>query len=261
MNRLKTFLKYVPLLNELVKRDLKVKYRRSVLGFIWSLLNPLLMMMVISAVFSAFFRFDIPNFPIYLLCGQVMFTFFSEATNTSMSSIIAGSSLIKKVYIPKYIFPLSRTLSSLVNLLFALFAIVIMLVITGTPVKATVLLFWVPIVYVFLFATGMGMFLSVLAVFFRDMVHLYGVLLTAWMYFTPIFYPAKLLTENENALIRMVTKWNPLYHFVGYFREVILYGTLPSLKENLLCLSFGLVAVALGVLVMFRQQDKFILHV
>lgn len=261
MNRLKTFLKYVPLLSELVKRDLKVKYRRSVLGFIWSLLNPLLMMLVISAVFSAFFRFDIPNFPIYLLCGQVMFTFFSEATNTAMGSVIGGSSLIKKVYIPKYIFPLSRTLSSLVNLLFALLAIVIMLVITGTPVRTTMLLFWVPIFYVFLFAVGMGMFLSVLAVFFRDMVHLYGVLLTAWMYFTPIFYPAKLLTENENPLIRAITTWNPLYHFVGYFREVILYGTIPSLEENLICLSFGLVAVVLGVFVMFKNQDKFILHV
>ena len=119
------FSKYRPLIRELVTRDLKVKYRRSVLGYMWSILNPLLMMLLQTLVFSYMFRFDIPNFPLYLICGNTLFNFFNESTNMGMGSVLGNASLIKKVYVPKFIFPISRVVSSFVNLLFSLAAILL----------------------------------------------------------------------------------------------------------------------------------------
>jgi len=251
------FLKYKGLLKELVVRDLKTKYRRSVLGFLWSLLNPLLMMVVVTVVFSFLFRFQIANYPIYLLTGQVIFTFFSEATNTSMNSIINSAPLIKKIYIPKYIFPLSRSLSAFVNLLFSLVAIIIMMIITKVKVSFVLLLFPLPLIYILIFAVGVGLILSVLAVFFRDMLHLYSVLLTAWMYFTPIFYPISIIP----AKYMFVMKLNPLYYYITCFRNIVLDGVVPSLNINLACIGIATATLLLGMLIFYRNQDKFILFV
>lgn len=257
ISKINNFKRYRFLLAELVIRDIKVKYRRSVFGYLWSLLNPLLMMIVMSVVFSYLFRFDIPNFPIYLLTGQIMFNFFSEATTLSMTSIISGGSLIKKVYLPKYIFPLSRTLSSFVNLLFSLTAIIIMLIITKTKITWAILLFPLPLLYILLFAIGVGLIVSVLAVYFRDMTHLYGVLLMAWMYFTPIFYPPSILPE----IPRFLMKFNPMFHFIEVFRTVVLYGQVPTLRSNLVCLAFGLTSIGIGLLFFRKNQDKFVLYI
>ena len=136
------FSKYRPLIRELVTRDLKVKYRRSVLGYMWSILNPLLMMLLQTLVFSYMFRFDIPNFPLYLICGNTLFNFFNESTNMGMGSVLGNASLIKKVYVPKFIFPISRVVSSFVNLLFSLAAILLVMLITRSPFYWTILLVW-----------------------------------------------------------------------------------------------------------------------
>lgn len=138
------FKKYRPLIRELVTRDLKVKYRRSFLGYVWSILNPLLMMLLQTLVFSYMFRFDIPNYPLYLICGNTLFNFFNESTNMGMGSVLGNSSLIKKVYVPKFIFPISRVVSSFVNLLFSLAAIVLVMLITRSPIYPTLLLVWAP---------------------------------------------------------------------------------------------------------------------
>ena len=191
MEYLKTFWKYKGLLYELVIRDIKTKYRRSALGYAWSILNPLLMMLVISLVFSYMFRFNIENYSIYLLAGQLVYNFYSEATSFAMNSIIGSGSLIKKVHLPKYIFPISRVLSSFVNLLFSLVAILIMLAITKTQITPVIFLFPLPLFYALLLCIGVGLIISVLAVYFRDMVHLYGVFLTALVYLTPIFIQLK----------------------------------------------------------------------
>jgi ABC-2 type transport system permease protein len=250
-------LKYKWLLYELVRRDLKLKYRRSILGYIWSLLNPLLMMLVISAIFSHFFRFVIENYPIYLLTGQIIFSFYSEATNTAMTSVLSGGRLLSKVYLPKYILPMSRVLSSFVNLLFSLIAIAIVMIITETPIKPAILLFPIPLFYVLLFSLGVGMLLSVYAVFFRDVIHLYGVLISVLMYFTPIFYPISILPE----LPRMLMQFNPLFHFVECFRSVILYGRAPSLEIHLYCLGFSLASLMIGTIVFKKKQSQMMLYI
>ena len=247
--QLEKWRKYRTLLGRLVQRDLKVKYRRSVLGYLWSLLNPLLMMVVMSLVFSYMFRYDIPNYPIYLITGQIMFTFFSESTTMAMTSVLGNASLIKKVYVPKYIFPISRVLSSFVTLLFSLAAVVIVMLATRTPVTPVIILFPLPLVYVLLF--------SVLAVYFRDTTHLYGVCTTAWMYLTPIFYPISAIPEEIRPLIQL----NPLCLFITAFREIVLYGQLPGWENTILSLGWCLAALVVGGLLFKREQGNFILHI
>ena len=187
--KIDAFRRFTPLLRELVVRDIKVRYRHSVLGLVWTVLNPLLMMVVITIVFSTLFKQNIPNFPIYYLSGSLLFSFNSESTTTALNSIISNASLIKKVYIPKYLFPFSNILSGLVNLGFSLIAMFIVMIITGAPFHVTLLLIPIPIFYTFLFSTGVGILLSALTVYFRDIAHFYGVFILAWTYFTPIWYP------------------------------------------------------------------------
>lgn len=261
MNRIKRlkaqFEQYKPLMRELVVRDLKVKYRRSFLGYVWSLLNPLLMMTVMSVVFSYMFRFDIPNYPLYLICGQTLWTFFNESTNMAMHSVLQNGSLIRKVYIPKYIFPISRVFSSFVTMGFSLVAILIVMLVTRVPFSLEMLLIPVPLLFLLIFCMGMGMILSALSVYFRDIVHLYGVLTMAWMYVTPIFYPASALPENVAKLLNL----NPMYHFISFFRELVLYASIPEANVWLSCVVSSLVVFLIGVGAFHKLQRNFILNV
>ncbi|GIO35107.1 transport permease protein [Paenibacillus albilobatus] len=254
---IKNFWRYKGLLKEFVVRDLKVKYRRSFLGYLWSLLNPLLMMIVLTSVFSNMFKFDIPNFPVYLLTGQVIFNFFSESTSMSMNSILNSGSLLKKVYIPKYIFPLSRIMSSFVNLLFSLAAMIVVIIVTGVRVKPVILLFPLPLIYIFLFSVGIGLIVSVLAVYFRDTIHLYSVLLAAWTYLTPIFYPINAVPDYVKSIIYS----NPMYYFVQVFRDIVLYHQLPNLQVNLICIAFAVASLIVGLFVFYKNQNKFVLNI
>jgi len=251
------FRNYLPLLKELVKRDLKVKYRRSFLGYLWSLLNPLLMMCVLSFVFSNMFKSTIPNFPLYLICGQTLWGFFSEATNMAMFGIIHNGQLIKKVYVPQTIFPLSRVVTSFVNMSFSLIAIVIVMIFTRAAFYWTDLLFWVPLLFLFVFCCGLGMALSAFSVFFRDITHLYGVLTLAWMYATPIFYDPSVLPEN----VSNVLAWNPMYYYIEFFRELILYGSIPTWNIWAICIGCSLGVLGLGLVVFRKLQKRFILYI
>lgn len=254
---IRTFVKYQNLLRELVIRDIKVRYRKSVLGLLWTVLNPLLMMIVITIVFSTIFKQSIPNFPIYFLTGSLIFSFNSEATTNALYSIIGNAALIKKVYIPKYLFPFSKIVSGLVNLGFSLIAMFIVMIITGAPFYSTLLLIPIPIAYVFFFSTGLGLILASATVFFRDIAHFYGVFILAWTYFTPIFYPVSILPEA--ALTAM--KLNPMFHYINYFRDLVLYGTFPSLRRNLLCALISFITLIIGLIVFYRKQDKFVLYI
>ena len=256
MEYLKKFYKYRNLLSELVKRDIKIKYRRSVLGYLWSVLNPLLMMVVMSVVFSYMFRFDIENYTIYLLTGQLIYNFYADATNMSMSSIIWSGGLIGKVYIPKYILPLAKTLSSFVNMMFSLIALIIMLVITKTPITPVIFMFPIPLFYLLLICIGMGLILSVLAVYFRDIIHLYGVFLVALTYLTPIFYPISAIPDYALNILKM----NPLFYILNMFRDIVMHGTIPSLQDNLTCFVWGFVLIVVGLYIFRKKQDDFVLY-
>lgn len=249
--------KYRYLLSELISRDLKVKYRRSVLGYLWSVLNPLLMMIVLTIVFSTMFRFDIPNYPVYILSGQLIFNFFSESTNMAMTSILGGASLIKKVYLPKYIFPLSRTLSSFVTMLFSLVALVIVMLVTGASFHVTIVLFPLVLIYLLVFCVGVGLMLSVAVVYFRDTQYLYSVFLTALNYLTPIFYPASMLP----GWLKPLMIFNPLYDYVGMFRNIMIYGQWPTFGEHAICIAFASCFLLIGIEFFKKHQKNFILHI
>ena len=255
---IKNFLKYRFLLQELVIRDIKIKYRRSVLGILWSLLNPLLTMAVLSIVFSQLFRFDVPNYHLYILTGLVLFSFHSEATTGAMNAVLSNSGLIKKVYIPKYILVYAKTSSSLVNLLFSIIAVFIIMILSGVDLTFVNLLFPLPLIYLFFFATGIGLILSSYTVFFRDLAHLYVVGLTAWMYLTPIIYPIEIIPQRY---LFIVKTFNPLYYILQCFREIILYSKLPSLYLHLTCLGVAISFFMIGLYVFFKNQDRFILNI
>ena len=251
------FKKYHYLLEDLVAKDFKLKYRRSVLGFLWSILNPLLMMLVITAVFSNIFKSDIEYFPVYYLCGYLIFNFVIEATNGALTSIVQSGYLIKKVYIPKYIFPLEKSSFALVNVLFSFVAVVIVILITGMPIKATIFLIPIPIFLAFIFSTGLGLILASMNTFFRDMGHLYSVWTTAWMYLTPMFYPVSIIPDN----IKTVIYYNPLYYYVTYLRMLVIDGEIPGMEINVICICFSFLFLLIGLLIFKRNQDKFILYI
>lgn len=252
------FKQYTPLLSELVSRDIKTKYRRSVLGVLWTLLNPLLMMIVLSIVFSQLFgRFGVENYPIYLLSGQVIFNFFSESTSMSMSSIINNAPLLKKVYIPKYMFVLSRTISSAINLFASFAALIIVMFVMRVELHYTVVLTVFPIVALVALSVGVGLMLASLAVKFRDIVHLYSVFTTVLMYLTPVIYPI----ESLPGWVANVVKANPITNILTMFRCFMINGTMPDIFT--ICMTFipSVLFLALGCWVFYKKQDDFILYI
>ena len=248
--------KYRFLIKQLVDRDFKAKYKRSVLGVFWSFLNPLLNMAVQYVVFSNLFKFDIPNFPVYLLCGNVIFSYFSESCGMALTSIVGNASLITKVYVPKYIYPLTRILSSLINLLISMIPLIAVALISGLlPTPAYILALYV-FVCLALFCLGMGLLLSAAMVFFRDIQFLWGVLTTIWMYLTPIFYPVSILPEG----IKGIVEANPLYYYVTFVRTCIMDGVSPEPAMYVQCLLYAIAALVTGAWVFKKNQDKFVLY-
>lgn len=245
-------------MRSLVSKDFKLKYRRSVLGVAWSVLNPLLMMCVLTAVFSYMFKFNIPNFPLYLILGQVMFDTMSRATTGAMSSIIDAQSLIKKIRIEKMIFPIEKVLFELLNFVISLIAVAIVQAFFRVP-PSIYAIAGVPFVVfcVTVLSAGLGLLISALSVFFRDVMHLWGVVITAWTYATPIFYPYEMLEP----WMQQVMLFNPMYHYITYFRSVMMWNAFPGWRETCLCLVMALITFAVGYVVFRKSESKFILYV
>ena len=252
--------KYSFLLKQLVSRDFKVKYKRSVLGVLWSLLYPVLTMAVMAIVFTNVFKFTTPgvNYLAYLMSGLVMFNYFSEASNLAMSSVVANFSLINKVYMPKYIFPLSKCVFVGINFLLSLIPLYVILLATGTGVNIYHLFLPYAYLCLFLFTLGFSLILSTVAVFLRDMFYIYGVLISRWTYLTPIMYDIAII--DKPALL-FVFKLNPLYWIIYFVRRIMLYNTIPEINAWIYCMIFGLSFLLLGVIVFKKNQDKFIYYV
>jgi len=248
--------KYRFLIRQLVARDFKTKYKRSVLGVLWSLLNPLLTMLVQYFVFSTIFKNDIPFYAAYLLIGVVLFNFFNEVCNLALFSILGNASLITKVYMPKYIYPLTRVLSSMVNLGIALLPMLAVCLLTGVRFEKSAFLAAYFILCLMVFTLGMALLLSAAMVFFRDTQFLWSVFSMVWMYATPIFYPEAILPEG----FRFILAVNPLYHFLKNTRLCLLNGISPEPNVYFQCLAMALAALVLGAWVFKKSQDKFVLY-
>ncbi|MGI9145257.1 MAG: ABC transporter permease [Chloroflexota bacterium] len=243
-------------LQELVKRDLKVRYKRSVLGIFWTMLNPLLMMVITSIVFSNLFRQTITNFPIYVLSGYVVWTFFSQSTISASSSILDSSGLTRKVYVPPALFPLASVASGLINLVLALVPLALLMLVTGGVFSWALLVLPISAVLLALFAYGLALILSSSAVFFRDTVYTYQVLLVAWMYLTPLFYPQEIIPERWRILVYL----NPVYHLVELFRAPIYSGRLPDSTNYLAAAAFSIVIVLLGWWFFESTRNRFVTY-
>ena len=251
--------KYGFLLRELIVRDFKVKYKRSALGMLWSLLYPVLMMCVMAVVFRNVFRFSVPgvSYLSYLMTGLTLFNYFSEASNLAMSSVVANFALLGKVYMPKYIFPLSKCLFVGINFLLTLLPLYAVILLTGTGLCWLHLL--LPYVYLCLlvFTLGMGLFLSAAAVFLRDLFYIYGIVLTVWTYLTPIMYDISMI---GSAPLIALMKLNPLYQYISFARTIVLFHAAPSPRQFLLCALSAALALLGGAVFFRKKQDRFIYY-
>jgi ABC-2 type transport system permease protein len=254
---MRELLAYRDLVRYLVARDLKVRYRRSTLGFLWTMLQPLLTMIVLSVVFSTAFRFKIANYAVYALAGILFWNFFQQSIVTSMNSLRANAHILQKLPVPKAVFPVATVLSGIVNLVLALGPLLLILLLTGHPLRPSLLFLPVSILVAGVFALGAGLLLAPLAVFFSDIVELMGVVLTLVMYLTPIFYPMSIVPDH----LRWVVRFNPVRSILEVFRDPIYFGKIPPIGHLALSLTVAIVALAIGSAVFRRSSDRIAFYV
>ena len=259
------FKKNLFILETLVGKDFKLRYRRSVLGVAWSVLNPLLMMVVLTAVFSFMFRFSTDGpYALYLILGMTLFSLMSDSTQAAMNAITDAAPLIKKIRIEKLLFPIESVAFQVVSFTVSLIAVAIVFLYfkfinTSYDLAITFNLLLIPllVIYVMLFSLGLGFALSALSVFFRDIKHLWGVVITAWTYATPLFWTVDYLPD----WMMVIEQFNPMFHYVTYYRNIVMWSTTPSLAENAICLAMALITFAVGYAIFRKSQNKFILHI
>lgn len=257
--RMKGFIQYKDLMGQLVLRDLKLKYRRSILGYLWSILNPLFIMTIMAIVFSQMFKRDsIPNYPVYLMSGQVLFNFMNQSSHQALGAIVGNAALLKKTYLPKYVFVVSKITSGLIDCVFSFGALLIVMLFTRGYFTWYLLLFPLVVVQLYVFTVGLGMFLSAYNVFFRDLQYIYNAITTAWMYLTPMFYPIDALPERLHWII---VHLNPMYAYITQLRDLTLYGTWPDSHMMLYGCIDACLMLLIGVWAFARKQDEFILYI
>ena len=256
------FEKDIFVLKQLVTKDFKIKYRRSFLGVAWSVLNPLLMMVVMSVVFSTLLGSNIEHFPLYLILGNITYSLMSDSTSKAVTSILEAAPLLKKVKIDRFVFPVQKVLFALVNFAFSLIAVAFVML--WFRVVPTWHLIWLPVCLglLMVFCIGIGLILSAATVFFRDVIHLWSVVLTAWNYLTPVFWDFQMLLDRgAPAWTIGIVKMNPMYGFVTFMRDIVLWQQNPSLEILALCAVWSVVMLGIGIFVFRKTEHKFILYI
>lgn len=248
--------KYQFLFEELVKRDFKIKYKRTVLGMGWSVLSPLLQLLVMSLVFTQFFGRNQPHYTIYLFCGNLVFNYYKDSTATGMQSLMSNRGIISKVNVPKYMFLLSKNVSALINFGLTLLVFFLFVAIDGIAFSPRFLLLLYPVACLILFNIGVGLVLSALFVFFRDINYLYDVFTMLLMYCSAVFYTV----DGFEPWVQRLLLCNPVYCYIKYFRCIVLDGEIPSLQYHLLCLFYAVVMVVIGGYIYKKYNHKFLYY-
>ncbi len=254
MNKLKEIYEYRLMIYSLVKRDLRGKYKGSVLGFMWTFVNPLLQLLVYNMVFSIIMKAGVDKFYLYLFVGLIPWLFFSAAITGGSTCIIAQKDLIKKIRFPREIIPISFVTSQFVNMLLSFIVVIAVSLISG--VKLTVAgILCLPVIMIveYLMALGIALISSSLTVYFRDLEHILAIVAMAWLYATPICYPESMVPEKYLSLYRL----NPVTPIVNAYRDVLYYGRTPDLRTLILAVLIGIVTVLLGILIFGRLQRRF----
>lgn len=257
MGIIQKYKKHQFLFQELVHRDFTKKYKRTVLGMAWSVLSPLLSLLVMNLVFSTLLGSDIPHYTIYLFSGQLVFSFFSDSTNEGMTSLLNNADVFTKVNVPKYLFLFSKNISSLINFAIILSIYFLFVALDGITITWKFLLLVYPIICLVVFNLGMGLILSALYVFFRDVQYLYGIFTMLLMYMSAIFYSI----DTFSLLGRNLFLLNPIYLYIRYFRKIVIDGVVPTVWFHLLAAGYAIVVFALGCFIYKKKNHDFLYYV
>ncbi len=248
--------KHTFLFQELVKRDFKKKYKRTILGMVWSLISPMMQLLVMSIVFTKFFGRDTPHYTIYLFAGNLIFSFFKDSTYGGMGSLMQNAGIITKINLPKYLFLLSKNVASLINFGLTLVIFFIFAAVDGIPFTYKFIALLFPIICLIIFNIGFGFILSALFVIFKDIQYLYDIFTMLLMYLSAIFYYTDVYSETVQKLFLL----NPLYVYITYFRSVVIYCDIPDLKMHLLCIVYAAAALLIGSLIYKKYNYKFLYY-
>ncbi len=250
-------MQYSHLLRNLIVRDLTVRYKRSVLGVFWTMLNPIIMTAVFTIVFSTVFRFELDNFIVYFLSGYLAWNLFAQTSWSSTQCILSNANLLRKIYVPKKIFVVSSMVSGLINFAFAMIPLVALMLLIGKRFDLSILALPLTVLFIIFFTLGLSFILSSLAVFFNDIVNMYQVLLIPWMYLTPIIYPLEIIPPRFLPLIKL----NPMYYLVDCFRSPLYQGKFPDTEHLLAAAIIALTTLVAGYICFSRFEDEFVYYV
>ncbi|CDB90901.1 aBC-2 type transporter [Clostridium sp. CAG:253] len=255
---LNNFLRYKYLLFELVKKNIKLKYRRSYLGILWTLVEPLLTMIVLTLVFGTLFGKDDRTYPVYILCGRLLYSFFSSASKAGLKAVSGNAAMIKKVYVPKYIYVVAAIISNFVTFVISLVVLVGVAAVLRVEPTWHIVEGLIPLVILFVMTLGIGLILATLNVFFRDIEYIWSVLTMLIMYASAIFYTTERVINTGNGWVFNV---NPIYMCIANFRNAVLYGTAMNVDYCIHSAIFAVLSVIIGSVLFYKEQDKFILYV
>ncbi len=245
------------LFEELVKRDFTKKYKRTVLGILWSVIGPLMTLAIMALVFTNFFGRNTPHYIVYLFCGNLVFNYFKESTLTGMTSLYENADIFSKINVPKYLFLLSKNVSSLINFLINIVVLFVFVIIDGIRFSWTFFLLLYPICCLIAFNLGMGLILSALYLMFRDLKYLYDIFSMLLMYLSAIFYTVSSYPEDVQQLFLL----NPVYTYIRYFREAIIEHSVPSLQLHLLNAAYAVVVLIIGAIIYKKKNYKFLYYI
>ena len=254
IEELREIFRYRNLVSQMVRRDILTRYKRSVLGVAWTMLNPLGTAVILVLVFSNVFGIASPGYPIYVLSGIIAWNFFSQTTNAAMVNLVWGGDLLRRIYIPRTIFAISSVGTGLVNLCLSLVPLLFFVIIFKIPITPALLFLPVPILFLAMFSLGIGLLLSSIAIYYSDVAEMYQILLMAWFYLSPINYTDALLPDKILALIKI---FNPMYYLINLFRIPILNGAIPEISFILISGAWAIVSIIIGWFVFTKRADEF----
>lgn len=245
--------RYRDLIFFLVRRDVTARYKRSVLGIAWTMLNPLGMMIVLSIVFSQVFRIQMEGYPVYVLSALLAWNFFSQTSSNTINSLVWGGDLLQRIYIPRSTFAISAIGTGLVNFVLSLVPLLAVILIIGLPLHWTILLSPIAMLFIAMYSLGIGLLISTIGIFFVDVVEMYTIVLMAWFYLTPIIYPLELLPPEIHGWLQL----NPMLHLVELFRDLVFTGTIPPLESWLISFGISLATLLVGWIIFTGKSNEF----
>ncbi len=256
LEEIRELLRYKNMVFQTVRRNVVVRYKRSVLGIAWTMLAPLGTTAILTFVFSNVFG-GIAAYAPYVLSGLLCWSFFSSTTSDSMSNLIWGEGLLRRIYVPRTVFAVGAIGTGIINMMFGLVPLLIVILFSRIPITTSILFLPIPILFLTLFSLGVGLLLSTFAVYFTDIVQMYVVALTAWMYWSPVIWRIEMIPERFLWLIKL----NPMYHMINLFRKPIYYGQIPTAEELLLAGSLSVITLVVGWWIFTKKADEFAYHV